>query len=70
MWTWIEYIFVDFMCAVFSQWQRFYACFLVSLAVAGFLLWLVPSRTLSIGLTVDTVAIGIVGGVFWECRSR
>jgi hypothetical protein len=70
MWNWLECFFVDFLGGVLSEWQRFNACFLSSCAVAGFVLWFVPGRSLSIGLSLATVAIGTVAGVFWECRSR
>ena len=49
--------------------RRFYACVLLSIAISGFVLWLVPSRGWSIAISITTIVTGIVAGVFWERRS-
>jgi hypothetical protein len=46
-----------------------YACVLLSIAISGFVLWLVPSRGWSIAISIATIVIGIVAGVLWERRS-
>ena len=54
---------------VFGWWRRFYACLLLSLSISGLVLWLVPSRTWSITISIVIVVIGIVAGVLWERRN-
>jgi len=54
---------------VFGWWRRFYACLLLSLAISGLVLWLVPSRSWSVTISIVVVVIGIVAGVVWERRS-
>ena len=54
---------------LFGWWRRFYACLLLSIAISGLVLWLVPSRSWSITIAIVVIVIGIVAGVVWERRS-
>jgi hypothetical protein len=50
--------------------RRFYACLLLSLAIAGNALWLAPNPRLGLTLGAGVVVMGILVGVLWECRAR
>jgi len=70
MWDWLEYLVSDLAALVLQRWRRFYACFLMSFAAVGFILWLVPGRSLSIGISTAVVIVGTTLGLIWESRSR
>ncbi len=69
MWDWLEYLFSEGLGVLFERWGRFYACFLISFAVAGFSLWLVPGRRLSVAVSAAVVILGTAAGLLWERRS-
>ena len=65
----IEFL-ADLLHFLFREWSRFYACLLLAIAVSSLVLVLVPSRNLSIGISIALIVCGIVGGVAWERRRR
>jgi hypothetical protein len=54
---------------VLGSWRKFYGCLLLSFAISGFVLSVVPPRNWSVTIAIATVVIGIVAGVVWERRS-
>jgi len=65
----IEFLF-DLLQFLFKEWSRFYACLLLAIATSSLLLLLVPSRNLSIVVSIAVILAGLIGGITWERRRR
>jgi hypothetical protein len=65
----IEFL-LDLLHFLLQEWSRFYACLILAIAISCLVLLLVPSRNLSIGISIAIIISGIVGGVAWERRYR
>ena len=60
---------LDLLHFLLQEWSRFDACLLLAIAISGLVLVLVPSRNLSIGISIAVIS-GIAGGVAWQRRHR
>lgn len=65
----IEFLF-DLLHFLLKEWSRLYSCLLLAVATSSLVLLLVPSRRLSVVVSIAVILAGLIGGIAWERRRR